>query len=316
MSDFKYLSIDNVLAKFSRDTGLKANELDMIEWTGEALEAINAPTQYDEAVAIIEIKNHQAELPNHLHVIIQVAKNTCFTPENKECVLPEAIIEQTQEEGLPVPLDCNGQPLTDYDLAYYRPYYDYKAEYIDFPRNHHSGCYVPVRLATHTFFNSLVCSFPDEIYNECQDEYTIINKEIIRTSFKEGSIAISYLKQKLDCNGYPMIPDNYSYRTAITKYMAMKITEREFYSNVQGAGGKLQYAEQQWQWYCRQAANQAMIPKGIDAYQNIMDQRNYLLPKTNSYYGFFGKLANPERRTYNDPNSRNFRRNGNSQTNI
>jgi hypothetical protein len=86
----------------------------------------------------------------------------------------------------------------------------------------------------------------------------------------------------------------------------MKLMEREFYANRDGSVGKLQKAEQDWQWYCKQARNRAMMPKGVDQWQNILEQRNYMLPRINRYYGFFGKMSRPESRKFNDPDFRNY----------
>ena len=61
----QYVSADRIIAKLYRDLGLEElNETDIIEQIGEALEAIGAITLYEEAVAFIEIENHQADLPN------------------------------------------------------------------------------------------------------------------------------------------------------------------------------------------------------------------------------------------------------------
>lgn len=66
-------------------------------------------------------------------------------------------------------------------------------------------------------------------YLDVQDEYTLVGDKI-RTSFKEGSIAISYYRQKVDEEtGYPLIPDDYSIITAITMYITMKYMGRLWY---------------------------------------------------------------------------------------
>jgi hypothetical protein len=82
--------------------------------------------------------------------------------------------------------------------------------------------------------------------------------------------------------------------------------EREFYSNRDGSATKLQKAEQDWHWYCKQARNRAMMPKGVDQWQNIMEQRQYMLPRNTRYYGFFGKMSRPESRKFDDPDFRNY----------
>lgn len=329
----KYVSADRIIAKLYRDLGLEdINEVDVIEQIGEALEAIGTITLYEEAVAFVEINNHQAELPNGLHSIIQVARNNKWTKEDKKVLCPANILLDCSHEEMEnidapntpcgcndgvvkppqgVPLDCNGRLLGDYEVAYYRPYFDLQYEYHGWNKSHYySQHYSPVRLANHSFFNTIVCKEDEKVYVGSTDEYTIVGDKI-RTSFKDGSIAIAYYRQKIDEEtGYPMIPDEYSIITAITMYITMKYMGRMWYMGREGYGDKYQKAEQDWQWYCKQAGNKALLPHGVDEFQNLTESRNQLLPTKNRYYGFFGKLGREGNTGFKDPNHRNFRLRG------
>lgn len=296
---FKYTSLDRVLSKIYRDLGIEdISETDVIEWAGEALEAIGAISLYEEALACIEVSNHSADLPSGLHSIIQVARNNHWSEEVKDMTCPEKIIEELEEDKpqkkCPVLLDCQGKPLQDVEIGYYRPYFDLQYEYYGWNSSKlYATKYTPVRLSNHTFFNSIVCAEDEKIYNSCEDEYTI-SEDRLKFSFKEGSIMLAYHRQRVDPEtGYPMIPDDYSVITAITMYITMKYMSRLWYMGREGYGDKVQKAEADWQWYCKQAGNNIMIPYGIDEHQNIMEGRLQMLPKLNSYYGFFGKLGRP-----------------------
>lgn len=316
---YKYVSINRVFSKLLRDLGAEVAESDVIEWTGEALEFIGAVKSYEEAIAFIEVKNHQCDLPNNIHAIVQIARNQKWTapddkfcPKEVSCAITEDNDDCTSDKAPDfIILDCNGQPLNDYDVAYYRPYFDLKSEYYGWSNSsYYKQNYTPVRLATSTFFNTLVCSTDENpsVYQATKDEYTIVAGTKLRFSFKEGSVAVSYLRQMTDPEtGYPMIPDHISYTTAIVKYITLKVAERHFYAGREGAAGRVQKAEADWHWYCKQAGNVDMMPHGIDEHQNMLDQRSYLLPRTNNYYGFFGRLAAPENRTWNDPDGRNHK---------
>lgn len=314
-----YVSIDRIFSKLIRDATDQFNEGDVIEWCGEALEFIQAVRSYEEAVAFIEVRNHQCALPSGLHAIIQVARNHCWKGTADDTLCPQLLISEatknpldTPSASIPVALDCNGEPINAFDLAYYRPFFDLKFEHdlwCGHPR--YTKCFAPVRLATSTFFNNLVCREVnhDRIYRSSIDEYTPIQKKFLRFSFKEGIVAVSYLRQIVDEEtGYPMIPDNISYTTAITKYILMMMAQKEFFNNREGSGSKLQKFEVDWQWYCKQASNSDMMPNGIDEHQNLLDQRSYILPARNNYYNFFGSMARPEVRNYNDPDHRNMMR--------
>lgn len=322
MKQIRYTSIDRIFSKLIRDFGMEGiNESDVVEWCGEALEAIGAVSLYEETVAFIEVSNHQCDLPTGLHSIIQVAKYNNWRGSSKEkregllCpknivdnLIPEEQIERKVD--IPVCLDCEGKPLNDYDVAYYRPYFDLQYFYASWCSSKSYRQFSPIRLANHTFFNSIVCeeknSEINSLYRNSTDEYTIIKGEVLRFSFKEGYIALAYHRQVTDTEtGYPLIPDHYSYVTAITKYVTMKILEKLFYAGREGASQKLQKAEADWHWYCGQAANHAMMPKGIDQWQNIMEERQYILPRTKRYYNYFGNMSRIENRGWNNTDLRN-----------
>lgn len=329
MKFINYTSVNRIIGKLNRDLGLEdINESDIIEWIGEALEAIKANNSYEEQVAFIEVKDHKAELPKGLHAIIQIARNNCIDKYNllscKDSLCPKEVVNVIAEssdcgcnkeepvsncqkcsikEG--VCLDCEGRPINDHQIAYYRPYFDLQYEYYNWTNNnYYRQCFSPVRLTNHSFFGSLVCKENnDQLYHACKDEYNI-SGGALHLSFKEGQIAVSFLKQKLDEEGYPMIPDNISFVTAITKYILYRISEKRFYNNEQGSESRLVKSEKDWHWYCKQAINESKSLT-IDDYQDLIEQRNYLIPRLNKYYGFFGNLNTPESKKFNDPARRN-----------
>lgn len=304
-----YISIDGIYNKFQRDLKMSIHEVDLIEWTGEALEAIKAQRQFEEAIAFIQIRNFHAELPFGLQYIIQVAKNM-KTDSFSSVENSSEITTLNNEEGTcPIELDCNGSPTSEYDLAYYRPYYDLKYEY-DAWREHDifARYYEPVRLKEHVFFNSIVCEGVEEnqLYSGSKFEYNITDEgSVIRCNFENGLICIAYLRTVLDKNGIPKIPDTYSYKTAVIKYITLKMMETQFYNGDQGAGQRVQYAEKQWQWYCKQAKNELFIPQGIDEMQNLLNQMSYIIPRRNVYENFFGNLARKENKNILDTYRRN-----------
>ena len=317
MSSFKYVPIINLFAKLQRDFPLEFKEGDAIEWTAEALEAIGAVRQYEEAVCFLEVSNHQAELPAGLHAIIQIARNHCYTETEQQGLCPAEAVEAQQESSsttsqppasVPIAIDCNGQPLEEYELAYFRPYFDLQWEYGAWTTSRLAGCFQPVNLAESSFFDSIVCTLPDRsLYDNCRDEYTIIMGKTLRFNFEKGQVAVAYLRQVLDPEtGYPMIPDHYSFTTAVTAYIIYKMTEREFWAGRQGSDSRMMKAESNWHWYCKQAGNYAMQLKGIDEHENFFRQNQYMLPRQNRYYGFIGKIAFPEDRRFNDPSGRNI----------
>lgn len=334
---YQYVSMDRIFSKLIREVFETFSEDDIIEFTGEALEFIHTSKAYEPFVAFIEVKNHQCAIPKGTHGIVQVARNNTWTGTDCNAMCPSNVISaltspsssSTTDCAVTVDsnpcafpyddalwLDCTGKPIVAYDLAYYRPYFDLKLESFGTFSNtsYYRSAFTPIRLSTNSMFNSLVCNndgaspyFNSRTNSNVdnskfhKDEYSIVQKSFLRFSFENGAIALAYLKQMTDPNtGYPMIPDTISHTTAIVKYITMKTFERQFYDGRQGAQAKMEKAEQDWHWYCAQASNNEKMPNGEDEHQNLLDQRQRLLPNTNSYYGFFGNLNEPEHRVWNN----------------
>lgn len=283
------------------------NEGDIIEWTGDALEAIGAITQYQETVCFVQVRNFTAKVPKFCHSIIQIAKNNCYQAGFKQslCTAADVVKEVTVQgetgPSIPVALDEYGTPIHDYELAYYRPFFDLQYEYMGWAHSRlYRSCFTPVRLTENTFFNSIVCQEEDEqikqLYNSSEDEYNIIEGDTLKFSFPEGQVAIAFNKQSLDKEGLPMIPDNISFTTAITNYIKYQHFSREFYAGTDGSESRMEKAHTEWIWYCGQAGNKALMIEGVDEHQNFLDQRSYLIPQRNNYFGFFGNMNKRENR--------------------
>lgn len=331
---FKYTSMKRIFSKIERDFGLTSfNEYDIVEWAGEALEQIGTINQYQERLSFIEVRNHQCEIPCGFEGIIQIAKNNCHKNE-EEGLCPREIKKciESKPQGLspvmvnscgipvsditscPVIIDCKGEPITDYEVAYYRPFFDLNAEYFGWTESDlYNSCFTPVRSTTNTMFNSIILQQKEDNHipyrtehRHGHEEYKIIDNEILRFSFKHGQIVIAYLGLYLDPEtNYPMIPDLVSVTTALGYYIQWKLSSRKFYNNREGSEKQMLESEKQWIWYCRQAGNELIQPHGIDDYQDILDQMTYLVPQKSRYFGFFGKLNKPEDTLqYDNPNRR------------
>lgn len=320
---YGYTSIDRIFSKLDRDVSSDFNEDYVIEQAGEALELMETPNLLEDAVAFMEVKNFQCYKPKYCQSILQIARNNYWTPKTKTACTPKSIIDEIpnvayqkcndcgDEDMGYVVLDGKGTPVLEYDIAYYRPYFDLKAERLEFSNsNYYKENYSPVRLATGTFFSSIN---EDNGQAGCGndavgDKYQIINKEILRFSFQEGYVAVAFKRQQMDEEtGYPMIPEEISHTTAIVWYITYKMATKRFLRKEQGMERIMAEAEKQWIWYCGQSKMVDMMPYTIDDYQNLGDSINKMIP-LNEYDNFFGSLANPEYRKWNDSNNRNIRR--------
>lgn len=318
MNKFQYTTVNNLLGKFNRDfRGLDMHESDAIEWIGDALGFMTIASALEEAVAFVEVKNHKTEIPRGLKYIMHIAKANNWKGSN---LCPEEVQKEIQEDCLNNSscdvniqfLDCNGIPIFDdeYD-SNPTPGFNLQLEYDPWMRsNYYRETYSPVLLGNHSFFNSLVCQDPNfsDLYRNSNiyEEYSPQGNNLV-FSFETGYVAIAYLRQKLDDNGYPMIPDDEYARSAITYFLLWKIKEREAYLHREGAGVLAQNAKANWDDYIKKFKNKAKMPKGAAQYQNLANQSRYLIPRNNKFYGYFGNLGHLENRPFVDPDNRNLR---------
>ncbi len=330
MQRYQYIPIDSILSKYHRDfRGVGVTEDDAIEWIAEALGFVKMANVSEEAIRFTEVKNYQCDIPLGLHYVIQIAKNTKINEDPESCnvgnILQELEPEDVETEEVledncvncdsnkswlktAVPIDCNGAIIGDYEVAYYRPFFDLQYEYGPFRNSSYfQRDWEPVRLSNHSFFNTLVCREEQfkELYSSSENEYTIVQDKL-RFSFKEGFVAISYLRQPTDPEtGYPMIPDDESIRAAITYYLGWKVKERECWNHREGACQIADKAEFRWLKYIKQFKNKTKMPYGADQYENLKQGSMYILPNNQRYYGFFGNLNRAEDRRYGNPDRRN-----------
>jgi len=298
----EFTSIDRIFNMVARDLPhIKINDIDIVEWTGDALQFINAIRAKEEAVAFIKVSNYQCDLPANLHNIIQIAKNTKVDDGGAK-VIKSQEDETFNTPDYPVCIDCEGKPYDETRVAYYRPYYDLKYEYQAWmAMDSYERCYEPVRLSNHHFFNTLVCSengtdcgIDGELYHTKKWEYNIIMGKVLRFNFEKGLIAIAYERNPHDEDGLPLIPDDISYTTAIISYIQMKYAKREFMAAKQGAEGRYRVALDDWTWYVKQASNKSLIPNGVDEMEDLVNQQKRLIPRRNLYDNYFGNANNRE----------------------
>lgn len=119
-------------------------------------------------------------------------------------------------------------------------------------------------------------------FHMSEDKYTSgeltykIQGNVIFTSIKEGTIEVAYRAIPVDCDGYPLIPDNSSFTRALELYIKKqcftvlfdlgKITPT-VYNNVL----------QEYAWAVGQAQSDLVRPT-IDQMQSITNMWNKLLP--------------------------------------
>lgn len=307
MTELRYTTVDRVLSKFHRDLrGTSINESDAIEWIGEALGFLKVQQIQEEAVAFLEVENHETTVPSYFNMVIQIARKKNWVKDEKCGVVPKKVLESIDSCVHKTACNCNNDYYDDkckkksvcddynvhVDEEYKQDKFNFNWSYKMWRNTEwYKKDFTPVKLSNHTFFNSLVCKESDkDLYHGCIDEYTIVGTfdKKLRFSFKDGLIALSYLRTAVDeKTGYPLIPDNESYMSAITYYLKWKIAEWYQWNGRDGFQQLPYDLERKWLKYVRQAKNYMKMPKSLDDYQSILEQ-TYSLPNLYKYKNFFG----------------------------
>lgn len=298
---YNFITVDTLLAKFARELKeTTINEGDIIEWIGEALSFMKVISQNEEAVAVIKVNNYTAELPSGIKFLTQVAKLN--NRNNYDCNCCAEDITEFIEDGCDCEEDSCYQDFMQGNEYIYPGTYTAKYAYLDYYQSFKRRKLEPMKLANDSFFNTLVCKELDHdisnYYNHCEHQYSIIGTSglnAIRTSFKDGYIAVAYVRTALDEEtGYPMIPDEANHLQAINYYVRWKIAESLAWVGREGYANLAIQSEERWLKYIRQANNTAKMPSGAADYEDLKNQSLYLIPKTNKYNSYFGTLNNKE----------------------
>lgn len=317
------VSMETIFSKVSRDYKSGISRLDILDWTAEALSFIGTKSITEDAVAFLKVENYQCELPSNLHFIYTIGKfNGNYEKDFLE-LCPKDIQTEIQPDAPPevklqvscgcvsmdntlsandprnLSVDLGAVTLTEDGIALSEDISFRQIPYFHLTFGVHSWTssnykrnnFTPIRLAKHDFFLAEE-KMKMQMYKGVVDEYKVLPFGHLRFSFKEGVIAISYNRTAVDQKtGYPMVPNSIVHQTAITKYIAMKVAEREFFDNREGSSSKLQKFEQDWHWYCGSAQNLDMVPKGDEEFKEIADIWNTMLPREGGYNEFFGYIT-------------------------
>lgn len=128
----------------------------------------------------------------------------------------------------------------------------------------------------------------------CLSEYTYIVQEcILISSLEKGCLDIAYKALPVDNDGYPLIPDNESYRMAIEYYIMHR------YLELLWAMGKItdkvfQYYSQKRDWYVGQASS-ALTIANKDQLQSMANSINRLIINNDAYNTFYRNMGESER---------------------
>lgn len=158
----------------------------------------------------------------------------------------------------------------------------------------------PMHWATNTLANnyqSECCRVPAccTQYNfYINDSYIITNIDDEACVGDTAKICMVYLGMPVDCDGYPMIPDDIYFLEACTKYCTYMLDYQDWRKG-QLPDKVFQKSESDYLWYVGAARGAANMPntQQLERLKNITTR---LIPKQHSYNSFFKNISQPENR--------------------
>lgn len=124
-------------------------------------------------------------------------------------------------------------------------------------------------------------------------EYTYITQNnVITTSMKDGWVNISFSALATDEFGYPLIPDNESFKVALEYYIIHRTLEG-LWSMGKITDKVFQYYEQKRHYYSAQATN-SMTIKNMDQMETMMNAVNRMIIDVNPQETFYKNFGNRE----------------------
>ena len=290
MAIYKTISSKVVIRKVFRDLKpSKDNWIDdAVEWIGEALEHIGAPSQLCQKQCVLTVADHKVLLPSDLYYINQVAVNGGVSPTtSKELDTLTTKVGELKASIVAAQADDLEYSSTT-SILHEINNRIVILENVYFNDNNNSM--QPLQYGASTFHRSMHC---DGCVNEStryEDTY-IVDCDYIKTSFQSGQICLSYTAFPIDDECYPLVPQDVSFQEAMFWYIYKKLLLTNPKMNNNGIDYSL--AEGQWKYYCTQARNAANYPD-IDRMESFMNQWVRLIPDINRHDLAFESLNTKE----------------------
>lgn len=207
-----YISIKSVLHDLALMVDERYwNETAMEEWVTRALRQVAIEPALENAVTLIELCEHKAQLPSDLKYLTQVAFKASPEPADEL----EAIIAD-----LELPEDSN--------LFLYHSMLK-------------TLVWVPMKLAANPYHNSICLDESLFKCPSCSYEFTVSPALVLTSNLKSGVLLVSYLRYPLDEDGSALIPDDETLKEAILHYALYRYWLMRYMMKEDGADSRVKF---------------------------------------------------------------------------
>jgi hypothetical protein len=234
------------------------SEDDVMEWGLRAMRKLRIPIQYESTLGIIDIDEYTGELPSDYELIELLAY--------KEDPITAAELQKIENDL--------GH---DNDL-----YYTGFLETMQFISQ-----YKPLRLAKSPFAVSAHCDTCANLSGYAEHEYKVYPNNMLKTTFKTGTICIAYRRYAKDKSGNYLVPDDEDYLEALRSYIMMRLWEYRLNMKEQGAAELFTYYARRWSFLRKSVNGKLRNFRTLDEFENWRQQENRLVRKERDYYSGF-----------------------------
>jgi len=246
----KYIPINSVLYDLSLtlDDRYK-NETKMLEWIAHGLRQIPLESLLEEKVALLEVTNHKATLPDDFRSLTQIAY-----------YLPTAVtLIDASELDLP----------ENYEVTYRAYSYPWKA----------------MRLSSSPYHNSICLN--NSLYNceACEHSFSISPSMVITTTLNSGTILVAYKAYPKDENGLLLMPDSESLKEALFHYALYRHWLSKYQMKEEGSEARLKLHLSMWNALKLKALS--LNSPDVSTLENLKNIHNKLAPRTNRFDQLF-----------------------------
>ena len=295
----------------------------ILKCVNDAVDRISTSQQLEHKVAMLDVRDYKAKLPDHFKYVIQAAARVDAQP----CTLKEQISKMKQripgsECNLEISIECprchkescecddlnvvtvdadriwkSANP--QYMASYMRSFYSYGNATERGKTSVYSDQFLLMKHAGGSMWNA-----PYHIGNclnlsvECGLEYSI-NMPVMVTNFRRGQVLLGYMSSMTDDRGYLMVPDTPQAIQAVTWYVNERMAFRK-YSQSQSAKDERfwQNMYQLREKHIARAKSELRIPSQ-DEYWTIVEN---FMKKVIPYRSFNRNLSRNMPDTYHLPN--------------
>jgi len=155
-----------------------------------------------------------------------------------------------------------------------------------------SGQLFPLKASSNTFATGICLDSSLCLCSTCKYEFHLSPRGIFTLNFKTGELLLTYLAVPTDENGDILIPDDEVVKEALTHFVLYKYWLAKDLMKEEGAAQRMNFHLTMWNTLSKKALNNN-LPE-LSVLENIKNQQNRLVPRTNMFEGLFGGLNQQE----------------------